>query len=90
MSTSLEEFTEGQPFDVVWAPTTAQEQEFMIARARHGIAKVRFDLLESNCEDFVNWVRTGVAYSETRSLIFVSLITLLAFGFALSMARTKA
>lgn len=89
VSTSLPEFAEGQPYRVIWVPTTREEQDSMIARARQGVGQIRFDLLESNCEDFVNWVKTGKPYSETRDLVFVGLLALAGAGLVVGMARSR-
>ena len=74
--TSFEEFAEGQPAFYERYPQPHQAQT-VIARAESVIGH-RYDLLASNCEDFVNWIFTGTARSPQREGAIVAALVVLA------------
>lgn len=65
LETTFEEFAEGQPDTYTWLPSDCQQQEEVLVRAESQIGKP-YQLLRSNCEDYVNWIVTGVAKSPQR------------------------
>jgi len=69
--TTFAEFSEGQHVDYTWLPTTVQQQQAALNRAESQIGKP-FYLLTANCEDYVNWIITGVARSPQRELFGVA------------------
>ncbi|MGB7173220.1 MAG: hypothetical protein WBD23_06680 [Candidatus Acidiferrales bacterium] len=65
VETTFEEFAEGQPDSYTWLPEGFEQQEAALIRAESQIGKL-FNLFRSNCEDYVNWIVTGVARSPQR------------------------
>jgi len=57
--TTFEEFAEGQPITYTWLPPSFEVQQTVLRRAESQIGKP-FRLLDSDCEDSVNWIVTGV------------------------------
>lgn len=79
--TSFHEFADGLEVAVVCAPLASEQQEAILHRAS-SIVGNPFRLLDSNCEDTVNWIVAGQARSPQRERFAVaaSVILLLGFG----------
>jgi hypothetical protein len=61
--TSYEEFSSGQPSEIIWTPQTYAQQVSVIGRLQ-SIEGLRWNLGSANCEQVVRWAVEGRAYSE--------------------------
>jgi hypothetical protein len=77
--TTLEEFADGQPIEYTWLPETFEAQQAVLGRAESLLGRP-FNLLNANCEDYVNWIVTGVARSPQREQFALAALVLLFFG----------
>jgi hypothetical protein len=77
--TTLEEFADGQPIEYTWLPETFEAQRAAIGRAESLLGRP-FNLLNANCEDYINWIVTGVARSPQREQFALAALVLLLFG----------
>ncbi len=77
--TTYDEFAEGQPGEYTWVPDTFALQQTILARAESQIGR-GYGLLDSNCEDHVNWIVTGIARSPQREQFTVALLIVLLLG----------
>jgi hypothetical protein len=78
--TTYDEFAQGQPAEYTWLPESFEKQEEVLSRAESLLGRP-FHLLNANCEDYVNWIVTGVARSPQRERAAVAaLILLVIFG----------
>lgn len=86
--TTDDEFTEGEQATYTWRPADWETQRRILERAESQLGK-RFSLLNSNCEDYVNWIVTGVARSPQReTMIALALIALFVGGLGLLSSRS--
>lgn len=69
VETTFAEFADGQASAYTWLPEDWAGQENALNRAESQLGKP-FRLLSSNCEDYVNWIVTGVARSPQREQHF--------------------
>ncbi|HYB60674.1 MAG TPA: lecithin retinol acyltransferase family protein [Methylomirabilota bacterium] len=74
--TTNDEFSKGQPIQYTWVPANLEQQQIVLNRAESQIGKP-YRLLDMDCEDYVNWIVTGVARSPQREQ-FVAAAFLLA------------
>lgn len=63
--TTYEEFAHDQPTAYTWKPENFEKQQEVLSRAQSLLGRP-FRLLNANCEDYVNWIVTGVARSPQR------------------------
>lgn len=79
VQTTLEEFSEGLP--VYYGRTSAnlEAQNAILLRAQSVLGKP-FNLLNADCEDYVNWIITGVARSPQRDGLILAAALLIIFG----------
>jgi hypothetical protein len=77
--TTFEEFAQGQPVDYTWLPESFDIQQAVLGRAESLLGRP-FRLLNANCEDYVNWIVTGVARSPQREQIALAALILLFVG----------
>ncbi len=87
--TTYEEFAQGQGTEYTWRPENFQKQQEVLRRAQSLLGRP-FQLLNANCEDYVNWIVTGVARSPQRefaALVLIFLAALGGLGLALSARR---
>lgn len=63
--TTYEEFAPDQPTIYTWTPESFENQQEVLSRAESLLGRP-FRLLNANCEDYVNWIVTGVARSPQR------------------------
>ena len=77
--TTFEEFAEGQPATYTWLPPSFEVQQTVLRRAESQIGRP-FRLHDSDCEDFVNWIVTGVARSPQREQVMVTVLILALLG----------
>ena len=78
--TSYDEFAQGQPTEYTWLPQSFEAREAVLSRAASLLGRP-FHLLNANCEDYVNWIVTGVARSPQRErAALVALILVILFG----------
>jgi len=77
--TTFEEFAEGQPTTYTWLPPSLEAQQTVLMRAESQLGWP-FRLLDSDCEDFVNWIVTGVARSPQRERVAAAAVILLVLG----------
>jgi hypothetical protein len=87
--TTYEEFAQGQPTEYTWLPENFEKQQEVLSRAQSLLGRP-FRLLNANCEDYVNWIVTGVARSpqrESAALAVLILAALGSLGLALSARR---
>lgn len=77
--TSYEEFSEGQVAEYTWLPDSLESQQTVLARAKTQIGKP-YRLIDSDCEDYVNWIVTGVARSPQREQAVVAILIILLLG----------
>ena len=85
-ATPASEFAEGQTLSYTWLPKNFEEQQLVLNRAESQIGKP-FRLLNSNCEDYVNWIVTGTARSPQREKVVAALLlsaVVIGIGAALS------
>ena len=78
-SRALEEFADGQPIGYTWLPETVEAQRAVIGRAESLLGRP-FNLLNANCEDYINWIVTGVARSPQREQFALAALVLWFFG----------
>ncbi len=84
-STSLAEFAAGHPVEVARSPQSSSEQNTILQRAYSQIGKP-YALFDANCEHFVNWVLSGVAYSKQLS---IGIAAILAVCIAAGMSASR-
>ncbi len=77
--TPYSEFADGQAADYTWFPENLETQEAVLNRAESLLGKP-FRLFDSNCEDYVNWIVTGVARSPQREQAVLGVLILLLLG----------
>jgi hypothetical protein len=77
--TTFSEFCEGQPVEYTWLPTTYEQQQGVLQRAQSQIGQP-YNLLMANCEDYVNWIVTGVARSPQRENLTGVALALVVLG----------
>ena len=77
--TTLDEFADGQTTDYTWLPDTYETQQEVLKRAESLLGNP-FRLLNANCEDYVNWIVTGVARSPQRENVALAALILLFLG----------
>jgi hypothetical protein len=77
--TTYAEFCEGQPIEYTWLPATYEKQEEVLQRAQSQLGQP-YNLLMANCEDYVNWIVTGVARSPQREAATVGALVLFVLG----------
>jgi hypothetical protein len=77
--TTYEEFAEGQPTEYTMLPDTFEMQRAILLRADSQVGKP-FRLLNANCEDFVNWIVTGVARSPQREQLALAALIVVILG----------
>jgi len=65
--TTFDEFAEGQRVEYTWLPPSFGAQQTALARAKSQLGKP-YRLADANCEDYVNWIVTGVARSPQREV----------------------
>ena len=70
--TTLSEFSEGEQLEIVWTPETQQEQVSMMHRM-HSLMGHPYDLFRANCEQVVNWAKTGKAFSTQFQMVGLAL-----------------
>lgn len=63
--TDYDQFAWGQDVQYTWFPETAEKRDDVIGRADNLCGKP-YRLMAANCEDYVNWIVTGVARSPQR------------------------
>lgn len=68
VQTSLEEFSDGLPVYYGRTPVNLEAQNAILHRAYSVLGKP-FNLFHADCEDYVNWIITGVARSPQRDAI---------------------
>jgi hypothetical protein len=85
--TTFDEFREGQHARHVQVPGNPEVQQAILQRAESLLDR-RFDLFAANCEDYVNWIVTGVARSPQREAIGITAFVIVAiFVFGRALAR---
>jgi Lecithin retinol acyltransferase len=77
--TSYGEFAGDQAVDYTWFPESFETQRAVLSRAESLLGRP-FRLLDSNCEDYVNWIVTGVARSPQREQGVLGVLILLFLG----------
>jgi len=77
--TTFDEFANGEPSDYTWVPDAFETQQAVLGRAESLLGRP-FRLLNANCEDYVNWIVTGVARSPQREQVALAALILLFFG----------
>jgi Lecithin retinol acyltransferase len=77
--TTLDEFAQGQPMQYTWLPDSFEAQQAVLGRAESLLGRP-FRLLNANCEDYVNWIVTGVARSPQREQFALAALVLLFIG----------
>lgn len=77
--TTYDEFAEGEIGEYTWLPDTSAAQHAVLARAQSQIGR-EYRLLDSNCEDHVNWIVMGVARSPQREQVALALLIFLFLG----------
>src|SRR5258707_11786623 len=79
--TSYDEFAQGQPVAYTWRPENFEAQQAVLNRAASLLGRP-FRLLNANCEDYVNWIVTGVARSPQRERagLVAALVIVLVIG----------
>ncbi len=78
--TTLDEFGEGETMQYTWLPESFETQQGVLWRAESLLGKP-FRLLHANCEDYVNWIVTGIARSPQREeFTLAAAFILLFFG----------
>ena len=70
--TFYEEFAEGQEVSYTWLPQNLEEQTAVLNRAQ-GQVGGPFNLSVADCEDYVNWIVMGRAYSPQRNFVLLAL-----------------
>jgi hypothetical protein len=75
---ALEEFAEGQPLQYTWLPESFEAQQAVLGRAE-SLLGMPFNLLIANCEDYVNWIVTGVARSPQREQLTLAAALIILF-----------
>ena len=75
--TTCDEFSEGNPIDYTWEPRSFEEQQAALIRAESQLGKP-YRLSDANCEDYVNWIVTGVARSPQREQVAFAILIFLA------------
>lgn len=79
LATDFAEFAEDQPDAYTHLPQDYAEQQAVLNRAESLLGRP-YNLFRSNCEDYVNWVVTGVARSPQREQhVAIALLSALAF-----------
>jgi len=73
--TALAEFAEGEAVQFTWLPENFETQQSVLGRAESLLGKP-FLLLDANCEDYVNWIVTGVARSPQREQVTLAAVLL--------------
>jgi hypothetical protein len=81
--TSYSEFAEGEQVEYTWLPESFERQQAVLTRAESQIGKA-FKLLNADCEDYVNWIVTGVARSPQRERVALAALIVLVIGGVLS------
>jgi len=78
--TTCAEFSEGQEPQYVQLPDSLEVRQAILQRAESLLGRP-YHLLNANCEDYVNWIVTGVARSPQReTAAFIAVLGLIAFG----------
>jgi hypothetical protein len=78
--TTYDVFAQGQATEYTWLPESFEKQQEVLSRAESLLGRP-FHLLNANCEDYVNWIVTGVARSPQRErAALVALILVLVIG----------
>lgn len=77
--TTYEEFAEGEPTAYTWFPYTLEAQRKVQNRAESQLGRP-FRLLDSNCEDYVNWIVTGAPRSPQREAVVLTILVVLLLG----------
>jgi hypothetical protein len=77
--TSLEEFSEGLPVYYGRIPANLKTQDAILRRV-HNVLGKPFNVLNANCEDYVNWIITGVARSPQREGMVLAAALFIIFG----------
>jgi Lecithin retinol acyltransferase len=73
--TTFAEFSEAQQVTYSWIPDGYGTQHAVLERSASQAGR-RYDLLNANCEDFVNWIVTGKARSPQRENAFAVTLAL--------------
>jgi hypothetical protein len=84
-ATSYDEFAQGQPTEYTWLPENYEAQQAVLNRAESLIGRP-FRLLNANCEDYVNWIVTGVARSPQREQVALVVLVLVILGLGGALA----
>ena len=61
---SIDQFTEGRPYNVGRTPTDSDKGAQIVRRARSRLGERSYHLLQNNCEHFCNWCQVGQCRSE--------------------------
>jgi hypothetical protein len=77
--TTLEEFSYGLPAYYGRIPANLEAQNAILLRAQSLLGRP-FNLLNADCEDYVNWIMTGVARSPQRDGLILAAALLIIFG----------
>jgi hypothetical protein len=78
--TTCDEFSEGEPIEYTWVPESLEEQQAVLTRAEGQLGNP-YRLSDLDCEDYVNWIVTGVARSPQREEVALAVLIFLAvFG----------
>jgi hypothetical protein len=83
-STNYAKFSGGQLSEILWTPSTYQQQVSVLERIR-SIEGLAWNLTTANCEHVVRWAAEGNARSEQVELgvaagLFAGILLLLAIG----------
>ena len=72
LQTCYEEFADGQQALYTWLPQNFEQQAAALNRTESQVGQA-FSLSRANCEDYVNWIVTGIAYSPQRNFVLLAL-----------------
>ena len=86
--TTYEEFAQDQVAEYTWLPENFRKEQEVLARAKSLLGRP-FHLLNANCEDYVNWIVTGVARSPQRELAALVVLFLAVGGLGLALSARR-
>lgn len=87
-TTTYEEFAQDQVTEYSWLPENFQQEQAVLERAGSLLGRP-FHLLNANCEDYVNWIVTGVARSPQREQVALVLLLLGLGGLGLALSARR-